>query len=99
MEEKKYYIISIKHTSTNSDNFVLWKPRFCGYTNNVDKAGIYTATEIREHYKDPQGEYFPILEKHIALISDKIDDILVPADDIDALEKLGLTVKRVLTYK
>lgn len=99
MAEQKYYIISIKHTSANSGNFVLWKPDFCGYTNDLDKAGIYTAAEIRGHYNDIHGEYFPILEKHINNVYGKVDDILVPADDIDALEKLGLTVKRVLTCR
>lgn len=99
MKEKKYYVVSLKHTSANSGSFVLWKPDFCGYTNDIDKAGVYTATEIRDHYKDPQGEQFPILEKHINHVYGKVDDILVPADDIDALEKLGLTIKKVLTCK
>lgn len=97
MTEQKYYVISLKHTSAKSENFVLWQPDFCGYTTDLNKAGVYTSKEIREHYKDPQG--FPILGEHIYNVYGKVDDILVPADDITALEKLGLTIKRVLTCK
>lgn len=95
MEEKKYYIISLKHTAIDSENFVLWKPEFCGYTTDISKAGIYTEAEVRAHY----GSCYPILEGYIQHVDGKLDSVLVPADDIAALEKLGLTVKRVLTYK
>jgi len=92
---KRYYIVSKKHMRRNDQNFLLWGPNFCGYTTNVDKAGRYTESEVREKY----GDYFPVVEDFISFIDRKMENFLIPADDEEALEQIGLRKVTVITFR
>ena len=97
MEEQKYYIVSRKHMHKNEQIFILWGPDFCGYTTNVAKAGKYTKEEVQAHYDCSQD--FPIIENYVWHIGKKIGNFLIPADDEEALKKIGLQKVTVITYR
>lgn len=94
--QKKYYIVSKKHMRRNEQIFILWGPNFCGYTTDVAKAGKYTKEEVQAYYDCSRD--FPIIENHVWHIDKKIDNFLIPADDDDALAKIGLKKVIVITY-
>lgn len=94
MEEQKYYIVSQKHMRRNEQIFLLWGQNFCGYTQDVNKAGKYTEKEVRAKY----GEDFPIISNTYC-VDKKLDNYLIPADDEAALNQIGLRKITVITYR
>lgn len=94
--EQKYYIVSKKHMHRNEQIFLLWGPNFRGYTQDADKAGKYLAEEVHAHYDCSQD--FPIID-NIYGVDEKLDNFLIPADDDEALNKIGLEKMYVITYK
>ena len=78
----------------NEQIFLLWGPNFRGYTQDADKAGKYTEKEVRDKY----GDRFPVIT-HIRCVDEKLDSFLIPADNEEALKKIGLRKVTVITYK
>lgn len=48
MNDKLYYIISLKHTSKGDTALTFWAHDSNGYTWHRDRAGLYTEDEIKE---------------------------------------------------
>jgi len=66
---KQYVIACFRHTGSGNYAICLWGPNDCGYTPNLDKAGVYDET-VLERFKDHLNDDFPIeldLAKSIAV--------------------------------
>lgn len=93
MKEKKYYIVRNKHMLRHEQIFLLWGPKFCGYTTDATKAGQFTLDDVRRKY----GDEFPVLDHPIFCSDDKLDNFLIPADK-EELGKIGLKKVTVITF-
>lgn len=51
---KKYYIISLKHTNKTDSYLTLWRADNSGYCISRELAGIYT--EIQDGYHNSEGQ-------------------------------------------
>lgn len=45
---KNYYILSLKHSPIGNDA-VWWRPDACGYTCQLDRAGIYDEATVQSN--------------------------------------------------
>lgn len=55
MEDKLYYLQSIKHRGFIGNSVLWWAENSRGYTCNIDKAGIYSEKEARKIYLGGHG--------------------------------------------
>lgn len=56
---KEYVIACFRHTGSGDYAITLWGPDNCGYTPNLDKAGVYDES-VLERFKDHLMDDFPI---------------------------------------
>lgn len=90
----KYVMISVKHTNMGNQPlvFTLWKPNFCGYTIDLNKAGRYDLEDIKKRYDCRDFKFITMEEinssSHPFYIEEGWSTIVVPED---ALERLGFT--------
>lgn len=75
MDDKKYYIVSNKHTEGYTKTF--WRPNSNGYTINLDEAGTY----------NKEDEKYPIINKANLSNWGKYDNFLIAVEDIELLGK------------
>ncbi len=55
------------HNGYVGDALLLWRPNRCGYTVNVDEAGIYTADEVATLHR-PEDRTIPFADAHAAIV-------------------------------
>jgi hypothetical protein len=72
---RKYYLLAIDKTK-NSPFLVWWGPNDCGYTQNIERAGIYTEEQIK---RDPN--YY-----------DNDECVPVPVEEIDKLKTARMAI-------
>lgn len=95
--EQEYILVSLKHTDIEylPVEFVMWKDNYAGYTSDLNKAGRYTLSEMREHWKGlPSWLEFP--KGNVSwgdLNNSKSDTLAIP---VDQLEKFGFVAKTFL---
>ena len=95
--EQEYILVSLKHTDLEKCpvEFVMWKDNYAGYTTDLNKAGKYTLSEIKEHWKGlPSWLEFP--KGNVSwgdLSGSKADTLAIP---VDQLEKFGFVAKTFL---
>lgn len=82
MPKKEYYIISTKWTFPDEYCFVFWGPDNCGYTHNVDRAGVYLkdSSEINVEYHLNQGYFYvekSVIDKMKSKVSGEFDGSIV----------------------
>lgn len=95
--EKDYIIISLKHT--NFENFptvfVLWGSNYSGYTEDLEKAGRYSRSELENKFKGIPNYKF-IEEPVYGFSKDELhDSVFVKISD---LENMGFTKKTVVMF-
>jgi len=94
--EEEYILVSLKHTDLSwMPNFVMWQDEYSGYTTDFNKAGRYTLSEMKEHWKGlPSWLEFP--KGNVSwgdLSCSKADTLAIP---VDQLEKFGFVAKTFL---
>ena len=97
MEEKDYVIISLKHTNFNAHpvSFVLWGSDYSGYTEDFEKAGRYSKSELEKMFGNNKNYRF-ITEKVNGFLESEIkDSVFVKISD---LQELGFKKKTVVTF-
>jgi hypothetical protein len=94
--EEEYILVSLKHTDLSwMPNFVMWRDEYSGYTTDFNKAGRYTISEMKEHWKGlPSWLEFPKgkIDWH-SIHECKFDTLAIP---VDQLEKFGFMTKTFL---
>lgn len=45
-QPEQFYILSLKHSPSPEGHGVWWKPEACGYTTDLDKAGLFTQAQL-----------------------------------------------------
>ena len=96
MEEKDYVIISLKHTNFKHPvTFVLWGSDYCGYTEDFEKAGRYSKSELEKKFGNNKNYRF-ITEKVNGFRESELkDSVFVKVSD---LQELGFKKKTVVTF-
>jgi len=56
---KEYVIAAFRHTGSGHYAICLWGPNNCGYTPNLDEAGVYDES-VLERFKNNLQDNFPI---------------------------------------
>lgn len=69
MEEKKYIVISLKHTRKTDDYFTLWGPDAKGYRMNEEQAGKYSESEINGNLS-----YYDNGDSTMAVLTSALED-------------------------
>jgi hypothetical protein len=69
--EKKYYIVSLTHTSKGDTALTFWGHNGSGYTWNRDMAGLYDEEEMKKH----------ISPNNVAVPKEKVDPYWMNATD------------------
>ena len=97
MEEKDYVIISLKHTNFNVHpvSFVLWGSDYSGYTEDFEKAGRYSKSELEKMFGNNKNYKFVTEKVNGFLESELKDSIFVKSSD---LQELGFKKKTVVTF-
>lgn len=74
MTDKKYIVISIKHTGNKKNGWYLWGKNKSGYVGTVDMAGLYSPEEFSD---------YPVVKmrKDIVRYYKKFDSVLVLKDE------------------
>lgn len=96
MEEKDYVIISLKHTnfSVHPVSFVLWGSDYSGYTEDFEKAGRYSKSELEKMFGNNKNYKFVTEKVNGFLESELKDSIFVKISD---LQEIGFKKKTVVT--
>ena len=97
MEEKDYVIISLKHTNFNVHpvSFVLWGSDYSGYTEDFEKEGRYSKSELEKMFGNNKNYKFVTEKVNGFLESELKDSIFVKISD---LQELGFKKKTVVTF-
>ena len=72
---KNYYIVCNKHASGFTRLF--WKSDSCGYTKDLNEAGIYKGNEMK----------LPIISKENLNDKGKYDNFFITVEDVELLGK------------
>ena len=98
--EEEYILISLKHTDLEkcSVKFMMWQDEYSGYTTDFNKAGRYTPSGMKEHWKGlPSWLEFPKGNMSLGDLNDsKADTLAIP---VDQLEKFGFVTKTFLVME
>lgn len=89
-KNSKYYIYSYKHSDAYSNIQTFWKPNSVGYTDDLEKAGIYT----QDDYNDLKEKY-PLIESGDMLqdyIDNGYDTFFIKVEDVEFLGKKKLII-------
>ena len=96
--EKKYYILSVKHSTRDNGGFLVWWcPNRRGYAHRIDEAGLYDYKEAVAIINDglvPRGELLArsswmVVEDHEALFLEGDIPCSALEDSTHNLEALG----------
>jgi len=71
--EPKYFIISVKHTRKEEKFITLWRAESCGYTLDVNQAGLYSEQQIKQQFPPKRyAETFPVLSTDLIRFSEML---------------------------
>lgn len=64
---KEYYLLSLRHASKKDFALLFWGPNDCGYTYNIDDAGVYTEGDLEVGKEYYNNTYTKPIEKHLII--------------------------------
>ena len=95
--EKDYIIISLKHTNFKNfpTVFTLWGSNYSGYTEDLEKAGRYSRSELENKFKNKSNYRFIDKPVYGFLENELQDSVFVKISD---LENMGFKKKTVVMF-